>query len=57
MLYTHEQSYLWLKFGALREKQKVQWWQFKSKHLVNTISKIKFRRKKLNINAGYVNNC
>jgi len=41
---------------TLREKQKVQWWQLKSNQLVHIILKIKFRRRKLNTNAGYVNN-
>jgi hypothetical protein len=42
--------------ATLREKQKVQQWQLKAKHLVQTVLRIKFLRKKLRVNAGYVNN-
>jgi hypothetical protein len=41
-LVDNEQSYRWSKFGNIEEKRKVQWWQHKSKQLLQTISKIKF---------------
>jgi len=41
---------------AKRKKQKVQLWQLKTKQLIQIILRIKFGRKKLTANAGYVNN-
>jgi len=43
-------------FEKLREKQQVQSGQLKTKQFVKTILKIKFWRKELMINDGYVNN-
>ena len=42
IMVDNEQSYRWLKSETLREKQKVKWWQLKTKHLVQTILRIKF---------------
>jgi len=51
-----EQSYWWLKPGDIKRKIEIQYWQLKTKQLVQTILRIKFWRKELTVNAGYVKN-
>ena len=51
-----EQSYCWLKSGDIKGKQKAQYWQLKTKELLQSILRIKYWRKNPRVNAGYVNN-
>jgi IS30 family transposase len=41
-LVDNEQSYRWLNFGDIKGEQRVQYWQLKTKQLVQTLLKIKF---------------